>query len=1362
MALVFISYSSKHRDLTQPLAAAIEAQYGAGSVWWDHALESRGGFAPQIKAALEQARVVIVIWSTGATTSEWVYAEANYAKDARKLVNVRPPDVPYREIPLPFDSYHIDDLASTDRILTTVASVIRGTPIPTRVPLAEIYWRHHGKRVLEEKQLPLPAEVRAIGPSELLQAKYAVVGYDDATGTRRNVLDWCLSGTPSAGRLIHGNGGLGKTRLMIEVAAGLRQEHGWQAGFLERPPEDEDVAHQRWLALEQLVTHAESRGLLIVMDYAEARQKELVQLAERLSQRNADDTRPIRLMLLTRSAGDWWTMLINESAALRRLFRSQREDPAAISMPEMGAGQARIDYLGASVRALEPVMRLQGYLPRTQELPAARLARIANSDRYAKPLAIQMEAMLWLAASTPEDEELGIDTLLNRVLGLERVHWAKLLGSLDEERSRDLRRGVAQVTAVQGVDTVPATEKLLMADGFYDDRKARVKVDPVLRNLSIVYGRAGGIAPLEPDLIGEHHVASTADVELIDGCLAWIDGEPEAVRGKRQKDLLTVLQRATQEHHGDAIVARACGLLDHTILNHGAVLAEAIVAVMGDTPGALFRQLEAQVDTLTEGALLAINRALPNKHVSWMEFSLRVAERSVTLARHKIAATSEVYPQREDPAVLQARAAGLDILSTRLFELDRYEEALAASKEEVEIYRVLAKDGPDEYLPMLAAGLEIVSARLMALGRPEQAIAATKESVSICRALAKDKPDDFLGLAFALTNLADDHRRLGYYEEALASSQEALAVLQRAKDLYRVFAENNSDAFLPFLATALRNLSSCFTGLGRHEEALAAAKEAVDIDRGLAKERPDAFLKSLSTNLGQLATCLGNLGRHDEASAASGEGVDVLRVLAGSSPDAFLADLATGLSDLSDHFSQLERHKEALAAAQEAVDIDRALAKASPDAFLSHLATGLIVLSTCLSAVGQSRRALELSQEAVEINRTLSGPEPNAFLALAQLSSSLNTHATHLAQLGLFEEALTASKESVEILRALKKGADAFPSDLAICLGNLSKHLWNVGRREEALAPAREAVDFMKTLAKKTPEAFLPGLARNLLNTGVQLAELGWREEALAMSREAGDIFIALVRERPDVFRPHLAKSLANIAVLLSELGRFEEALTASEHALDINRTLAQHAPDAFLTDLAASLAETGVIFSELGRHEEGLNLGRQAVGIREGLAKEKPEDSLGDLADSLTDLGRILFKCNQPEEALAATQKGLDIRRSLAKDKPASCLRDLVESLGVASQTFAGAGRYGEAAETAHEGLAAIVYLAVTQPQGLAVLAHSLSSTYIEACEKTGLVLDTGLLQHIAKAFGLAEGSRTGRSGSAGVSVDSTTTPKV
>jgi hypothetical protein len=77
VADIFISYSSLHRDLTRALAAAIEAQYGPGSVWWDQAgLRSGDKFSPEITRALDAAKAVVVVWTQGAVGSDWVYAEA--------------------------------------------------------------------------------------------------------------------------------------------------------------------------------------------------------------------------------------------------------------------------------------------------------------------------------------------------------------------------------------------------------------------------------------------------------------------------------------------------------------------------------------------------------------------------------------------------------------------------------------------------------------------------------------------------------------------------------------------------------------------------------------------------------------------------------------------------------------------------------------------------------------------------------------------------------------------------------------------------------------------------------------------------------------------------------------------------------------------------------------------------------------------------------------------------------------------------------------------------------------------------------------------------------------------------------------
>jgi hypothetical protein len=156
---IFISYSSKHRDLTRELAAALEAQYGEGAVWWDHALESRGSYAAQIRAALEASRVVVVIWTDEAAVSDWVYSEAQHGLSTGKLVNVRPADVSFRGIPQPFDIHHIDDAADHARILATIAKVWNGTPIPTRMPLHEIWYRQQGEHLLEPKQAALPQDV---------------------------------------------------------------------------------------------------------------------------------------------------------------------------------------------------------------------------------------------------------------------------------------------------------------------------------------------------------------------------------------------------------------------------------------------------------------------------------------------------------------------------------------------------------------------------------------------------------------------------------------------------------------------------------------------------------------------------------------------------------------------------------------------------------------------------------------------------------------------------------------------------------------------------------------------------------------------------------------------------------------------------------------------------------------------------------------------------------------------------------------------------------------------------------------------------------------------------------------------------
>ena len=76
-------------------------------------------------------------------------------------------------------------------------------------------------------------------------------------------------------------------------------------------------------------------------------------------------------------------------------------------------------------------------------------------------------------------------------------------------------------------------------------------------------------------------------------------------------------------------------------------------------------------------------------------------------------------------------------------------------------------------------------------------------------------------------------------------------------------------------------------------------------------------------------------------------------------------------------------------------------------------------------------------------------------------------------------------------------------------LNNLGNRLSELGQREAALAATREAVDLYRAVATRHP-GFQPTLAMSLTNLGAMLSELGHHELALAATREAADLRRAL------------------------------------------------------------------------------------------------------------------------------------------------------------------------------------------------------------------------------------------------------------
>ncbi|HEY1561273.1 MAG TPA: toll/interleukin-1 receptor domain-containing protein, partial [Caulobacteraceae bacterium] len=98
MSDIFISYARSTADQAQAIAVALR---GHGyDVWRDDELPAHRSYAEVIEERLRSAKAVVVIWSAEAVKSQWVRAEANVAREAGTLVQLR---VDGAVPPLPFN-----------------------------------------------------------------------------------------------------------------------------------------------------------------------------------------------------------------------------------------------------------------------------------------------------------------------------------------------------------------------------------------------------------------------------------------------------------------------------------------------------------------------------------------------------------------------------------------------------------------------------------------------------------------------------------------------------------------------------------------------------------------------------------------------------------------------------------------------------------------------------------------------------------------------------------------------------------------------------------------------------------------------------------------------------------------------------------------------------------------------------------------------------------------------------------------------------------------------------------------------------------------------------------------------------------
>ncbi|WP_431932023.1 tetratricopeptide repeat protein, partial [Nonomuraea jabiensis] len=677
------------------------------------------------------------------------------------------------------------------------------------------------------------------GPAMLLHASRRVVPFEGRERELEELLAWCRN--PQAGRLrlLTGPGGVGKSRLAVELAKQLGP--GW--GVLEVRDDAEADALSRWRAVEQ-------RQVLVVVDYAETR----TGLSGLLHEVAGDEGRRVRMLLLARSTGEWWQQLGGESVRVRQMVR---EAGSGIELAErVTAGKSDRDLIAEAVPYFAAALGVES--PRTFE--------VELGDGLHRILDLHAAALLVVLRSRSEADAVSValGDVLEELLGHERRYW------LQTARARGFLQGAYGLSTLAIEQTVAAGTLLGAADraqatevvGRVPDGAPSAMMADWLREIYPPDNGEDGrewLGRLRPDRLAELHVTRqlSGSAELLEACLTDLD-ERQARRA------LVTLARAAQELDAAGeilqrllpVVASEVGSVPapretlvalYEVLPHPSLVlanAKALLArrILDGTPG------DAEAG---ERARWLSNLGIHLSELGRQADALSVEQEAVAIRRELAAVSPDRYRY--------GLALALNNLGVRFSELGRLADALPVAEEAVIIRRELAAVSPDRYRPDLAISLTNLGATFSELGRLDDALLVTEEAVAIYRELAAVYPDHYrFDLARSLTNFGISYAELGRHADALPVEQEA-------ETIYRELAAIYPDRYRPDLALSLNNLGVYSLELDCPGDALPVEQEAETIYRELAAIYPDRYRPEFARSLGNLGKSFSRLGRHTDA-----------------------------------------------------------------------------------------------------------------------------------------------------------------------------------------------------------------------------------------------------------------------------------------------------------------------------------------------------------------------------------------------------------------------------------------------------------------------------------------------------------------
>ncbi|MFE2722451.1 tetratricopeptide repeat protein [Kitasatospora sp. NPDC059327] len=1122
---------------------------------------------------------------------------------------------------------------------------------------------------------PAGLDAAAGVPSALLRPERETVGFHGREELLAELVDWCREDDIAA-LLVHGPGGAGKTRLARELATRLTsaaedREDRWAVVWL-RAPQPPGASHGSTPTAAQPVDRLRRTGrrVLVVLDYAENRLDQLALLLEAACRRDE----PFKVLLLARTAGDWWEQARRHTRLMEDLLGTYppvalpplAEEPGARPALYRAAADAFAARMGGPWPAVaaglpEPDLDHPGFA-NTLTLHMTALADLLDAGPAGEPRPPVPATRLIRRRENPEDVE-------SRLLGHENRYWGHVLATRDRAprapEAELFKDALALSTLVGAADDVLGRVRGLadeglrghvgdwLADAYPPDRSGRD-----------LWGA------IQPDRLAERFAGERVlnRRHLLPALVTDLD----PVRAER---LLTVLTRAAGHR---PLSEKLAPLLTRLCTDHPDRLAGPALAVAPqvERPEPLLDALDALISApgVDAGRLAGLVRALPAGSHRLGPLAIRLLERLVELRR---APADGGVPELLD------LVTGLRELSKWYFDAGEHAAALAVVEEAVERLEPTTgahgPDGPDgtALRNKLAGCLANRAGILTSLGRPREALRPATRGAALYRELADrsevEKPEH---LPIALAILARVHNELGDPRSALPLEEEVV-------ELRKPLAASGAADRVADLARGMNNLAQQYRKAGDADRALARAGEAVDLLRPLARRYPDAQQPLLAELLGTQSLCLTDSGDSAGALRAAEESVAIRRRLAAGRPGAYRYGLAQALNSLSHELSRAGRATEAMAAAVECVELGELLDRDQPGAYRDQLATSLNTLSNHLSDANRPEEAVRAAERAVALYAELHRELPDAYAA--DHAMALCSLGLRLDDLGRPEESLAHLEHAARVYRALPAHlAGPARPDLARCLNNIAAaHRW-ASRDDEALAASEEGLALARELASANPRGFGRLLAGLLATRALCLHQAGRHEESAAVAAEGVEA------ATPTAAEPETAEMLSLLSSVLSLAHRTEEALDAKRRVVAARRALARIDGPRHHPGLLEALDSLRVNLHAAGRYEEAAEIAAEAVGIhRDRWESERTADRQAALADALAGLGDALEQLDRPDEADRLTAESVALWRDLPgpdrnahQPSPALALASHADRLWSAGQCTEALAVLNEAAE--------------------------------------------------------------------------------